>query len=78
MQGTCEEVFLLRQEGDGADNLLCYDELKVAKGDAHDVTFQVQVQCEVWHLDFKAQKMTLVKVFKPRPKDDEEELVEYV
>jgi hypothetical protein len=28
MQGTCEEVFLLRQEGDGADNLLwvrdCY------------------------------------------------------
>jgi hypothetical protein len=78
MEGTCEEAFLLREEGDKALSFLCYDELTVAKRDAHGVTVGHGSVCEVWHLDFKAQKMTLVKVYKPRPKGEEEEIVEYV
>lgn len=78
MEGTCEEAFLLREEDDGAQDLVCYPDMGAARSDARNVVAYRKQACEVWHLDFKTQKMTLVKVYKPRPKDDEEGIVEYV
>ncbi len=78
MQGTCEEAFLMRKDRDTAEALLTQSDLGEAKEDAAEWASQHGMKVEVWHLDFKSQKMTLVKVYKPRPKDDEEKLVEYV
>ena len=77
MQGTCEEFFLIREEDDSVYDLGIYDALGDAQEWARRQTQTTGHTIEIWHLDFKAGRMTLIKVYKPRP-TSEEELVEYV